>query len=287
MADPVITDRAIAYPQSPAADRPILRFHDIELHYRDGRRPARKGHRTQVTPVIDQVDCAIQPGEFVAIVGPSGCGKTTLLRMVSGLNFPSGGHVSLWGEPIRRPLSNVGIAFQNPVLLPWRTTLGNVLLPLEVVAPHKHRLRHQRTAYRQQARDLLTTVGLQAFENHYPWQLSGGMRQRASLCRALIHQPEILLLDEPFGALDAFTREEMWEMLQALWQRTACTALLVTHDLNEAVYLADRVMVMGPRPSRIIYEVAIELPRPRSAETCLTPQFQTYVSDLRRHIRHG
>ena len=192
----------------------------------------------------------------------------------------------LWDQAINRPLSNVGIAFQNPVLLPWRSTLKNVMLPLEVVAPHKHQLRKRTEEYLQRARSLLTTVGLQAFENHYPWQLSGGMRQRASLCRALIHQPEILLLDEPVGALDAFTREEMWEMLQALWQRTGCTALLVTHDLNEAVYLADRVMVMGPRPSRVIYEVTIDLPRPRSRETCLTPEFQTYVSDLRRHIRH-
>ncbi len=278
VAATAITDHGIVAPGgNHCPSDPILQFRDIQLQYRD------RGH---VTPVIEHVDCTIQPGEFVAIVGPSGCGKTTLLRMVSGLNFPSGGQVYLWDQAINRPLSNVGIAFQNPVLLPWRTTLQNVMLPLEVVAPHKHQLRQKKEEYLQRARSLLSTVGLQAFENHYPWQLSGGMRQRASLCRALIHQPEILLLDEPFGALDAFTREEMWEMLQALWQRTGCTALLVTHDLNEAVYLADRIMVMGPRPSRVIYEVTVDLPRPRNSETCLTPTFQTHVSNLRRHIRH-
>ena len=237
--------------------------------------------------VIDQISLSIQAGEFVSIVGPSGCGKTSLLRMISGLNPVKLGSVCFRGEPIIKPLQNVGIAFQNPVLLPWRNTLNNVLLPLEIVPPHKYQLKREKARYLAAAEDLLTTVGLRDFQKYYPWQLSGGMRQRASLCRALIHYPEILLLDEPFAALDTFTREEMWEMLQRLWEKTQCTSVLVTHDLREAIFLSDTVYVMGPRPSRLVYILPVELPRPRTLDMAFTKEFQVMYSELRRHIHRN
>lgn len=255
---------------------PVLEFADVGLQYAVSGKPMQ---------VIDQVSFKIAPSEFVSVVGPSGCGKTSLLRMISGLNPVKQGTVYFQGEPITKPLQNVGIAFQNPVLLPWRNTLNNVLLPLEIVPPHKHKLKTQRADYVASAQDLLSTVGLREFQKSYPWQLSGGMKQRASLCRALIHNPEILLLDEPFGALDAFTREEMWELLQRLWERSQCTTVLVTHDLREAIFLSDTVYVMGPRPSQIVYVLEVNLPRPRTLDMCFTPEFQQMYSDLRSYIQ--
>ena len=254
----------------------VLEFRDVSLTY------DRSG---QSLPVIDQVSISIDQAEFVSIVGPSGCGKTSLLRMISGLNPVEEGSVSFRGEEITKPLRNVGIAFQNPVLLPWRTTIQNVLLPLEIVPTHKRRMRAHHAEYIAAAQELLTTVGLKDFQNHYPWQLSGGMKQRASLCRALIHQPELLLLDEPFAALDAFTREEMWELLQRLWERTQCTSVLVTHDLRESIFLSDTVYVMGPRPSQIVYVLKVDLPRPRTLDMCFTEDFHQMYTELRRHIQ--
>ncbi|HEY9906650.1 MAG TPA: ABC transporter ATP-binding protein, partial [Thermosynechococcaceae cyanobacterium] len=227
------------------------------------------------------------PGEFVSFVGPSGCGKTSILRMVSGLNPAPIGAIRYHDQKISKPLKNVGIAFQNPVLLPWRTTIDNVLLPLEVVQPYKREFKQKKDEFIRMAQDLLATVRLQDFQKQFPWQLSGGMRQRASLCRALIHQPEILLLDEPFGALDAFTREEMWLMLQALWLRVKCVGILITHDLREAVFLSDKVYVMSPRPSSIIHEVMIDLPRPRTLEMQLSDEFNHYFSSIRKNIHHN
>ena len=237
--------------------------------------------------IIDEVSLSIRPGEFVSFVGPSGCGKTSILRMVSGLSPAPLGKIRYRGKPITKPLNNVGIAFQNPVMLPWRNTIDNVMLPLEIVQPYKGQFRQKKAEFIHMAQDLLATVRLQDFQKQYPWQLSGGMRQRASLCRSLIHQPEILLLDEPFGALDAFTREEMWSMLQALWMRVKCVSILITHDLREAVFLSDRVFVMGPRPSSIIYEEQISLPRPRTLEMELSDEFNHYFSNIRRHIHHN
>ncbi|MEM6520557.1 MAG: ABC transporter ATP-binding protein [Cyanobacteria bacterium P01_C01_bin.70] len=254
----------------------VLEFRDVSLKYPMSGR---------LLPVIDQVSITIDRAEFVSIVGPSGCGKTSLLRMISGLNPASEGNVYFLGEAITKPLRNVGIAFQNPVLLPWRTTLQNVLLPLEVVPTHKRRLKTHAAECLAAARELLTTVGLKDFQNHYPRQLSGGMKQRASLCRALIHQPELLLLDEPFAALDAFTREEMWELLQRLWERTQCTSFLVTHDLREAIFLSDTVYVLGPRPSQVIYTLKVDLPRPRTLDICFTEDFHHMYTELRRHIQ--
>jgi NitT/TauT family transport system ATP-binding protein len=233
---------------------------------------------------LKDTSLTIARGECAAVVGPSGCGKSTLMKLVSGLNRPSAGRVVVEGAEVRRPLKIVGMAFQNPALLPWRTTLQNLLLPLEVVRPHRRQIRHERKRYVEHARTLLAKVGLSGVEDRFPWQLSGGMQQRVSLCRALIHDPEILLLDEPFGALDAFTREELWDTLQALWLERRFTILLVTHDLTEAVYLADTVHVMSSRPGRVIYRCDVDLARPRTEEVRYTPAFMDYVHDLRTHI---
>jgi len=218
-------------------------------------------------------------GEFVAVVGPSGCGKSTLMKAMAGLWPVSGGTVVVAGREVTRPLSIVGMAFQNATLLPWRTTLENVMLPLEIVQPHRGRLRRERAAYQE-----LRLVGLGDFAHKYPWQLSGGMQQRASVCRALIHEPELLMLDEPFGALDMFTREELWQVMQDVWMTRRPTVILVTHDLREAVFLADRVYVMSARPGRIILSREIDMARPRSLDDTYTPQFADHTHALRAHI---
>ncbi|PZU93196.1 MAG: nitrate ABC transporter ATP-binding protein [Pseudanabaena sp.] len=269
--------------QSPTSDSsetaiqpaPLLEFDHIGLEY-----PFGESMRT----IIQEISLNIKPGEFVSFVGPSGCGKTSILRMVSGLSPTKIGELRCHGQPVTKPLKNVGIAFQNPVLLPWRRTIDNVLLPLEVVHPYKRDFKKNHQKYLEMAQKLLQAVGLKDFQQQFPWQLSGGMRQRASLCRSLIHQPEILLLDEPFGALDAFTREEMWVMLQNLWMEAQCVGILITHDLREAVFLSDTVYVMSPRPSEIAFMQKIDLPRPRTLEMCLSDEFGHLAAELRRHI---
>ncbi len=229
---------------------------------------------------LQDVTLAIRQGEFVAIVGPSGCGKTTILKLVAGLLPPTQGQVLIDGAPVKGPQKNVGMAFQNPILLPWRTALENVLLPLEIVQPHRQEFARNRRKYEEQALHLLQTVGLEGFADKAPYELSGGMQQRVSLCRALIHQPEILLLDEPFAALDAFTREELWGVLQTLWQDRGCTVILVTHDLREAVFLASKVYVMSKRPGRLVQEASVDLPRPRTLENTFEPAFVNLVHHL-------
>ncbi|MFM7615750.1 MAG: ABC transporter ATP-binding protein [Synechococcales cyanobacterium] len=256
----------------------LLTFDGIGLEYLVDGKPCK---------IIDEVSLSIHQGEFVSFVGPSGCGKTSLLRMVSGLAPAPIGQVLYHNRKINKPLKNVGIAFQSPTLLPWRNILNNVLLPLEVVQPYKREFKQKQAKFISMAQDMLATVGLKDFQSQFPWQLSGGMRQRVSLCRALIHQPEILLLDEPFAALDAFTREEMWFMLQDLWLRVKCVCILITHDLREAVYLSDTIYVMGPRPSSILYKLKVDLPRPRTLEDSLTDEFNHYVADVRRHIKRN
>jgi len=229
----------------------------------------------------------IRAGEFVAVVGPSGCGKSSLLKLVSGLHPPLSGSVKVDGKPVKGPLKICGMAFQNPMLLPWRTALSNVLLPLEIVGTRKDRGRAKWADHVARARQLLETVGLKGFEDKYPWELSGGMQQRASLCRALIHSPELLLLDEPFGALDLFTREELWDVLQALWIDQRPTVILVTHDLREAIFLADTVYVISPRPGRVTYQAAIDLPRPRTLQDTYTADFTELSHKLREQIAVG
>jgi NitT/TauT family transport system ATP-binding protein len=223
---------------------------------------------------LERVGIQVAESEFFAIVGPSGCGKSTLLLLTAGLLSPTAGGIAIRGTSVRGAYTDAGIAFQHHNLLEWRTVLGNVLLPLEI-----RRIKEQRFFAR--ARELLALVGLGGFENHYPFQLSGGMRQRVALCRALVCDLPLLLMDEPFGALDAMSREEHQLMLQDLWLRERKTVMFITHDVREAILLADRVAVMSPRPGRILDIVDIDIPRPRRQDASETPEFISYVRRIR------
>ncbi|MEY3045529.1 MAG: ABC transporter ATP-binding protein [bacterium] len=236
-------------------------------------------------PVLEGASLQMSKGEFVALVGPSGCGKSTFMKLMSGLLKADQGSVVVANQEVTRPLGNVGMAFQNSVMLPWRTTLNNLLLPLEIARPHRETFRQNREAHANKAIELLSSVGLEDVAEKFPWELSGGMRQRASLCRALIHEPEVLMLDEPFGALDAFTREELWCVLRDLWQERKFTVLLVTHDLIESAFLADRVLVMSNRPGRVIMELEIPFKRPRDLDIRFEKEFVDIVHQLRDQIR--
>ena len=233
---------------------------------------------------VEAIDLQVKQGEFIAIVGPSGCGKSTFMKLTTGLKMPSMGKITIDGAPVTGPLKISGMAFQAPSLLPWRTTVENVLLPLEIVEPHRSQFKARRAEYEERARRLLQKVGLAGYEDKFPWQLSGGMQQRASICRALIHEPKLLLLDEPFGALDAFTREELWCILRDLWTEQKFNVILVTHDLRESVFLADTVYVMSKSPGRFVVKREIELPRPRDLELTYTKEFSDIVHELRGHI---
>jgi NitT/TauT family transport system ATP-binding protein len=263
-----------------SSDTPLVELRNVSLSYGSGR---------ERIPALEDVTLSIGKGEFVAVVGPSGCGKSTLMKLVTGLMPPTAGEVRVHGQTVKGPIRGVGMAFQAPTLMPWRTTRDNILLPLEVVEPHKRRFRKNKAEYIERVETLLASVGLGGFGDKYPWQLSGGMQQRSSLCRALVHEPEILMLDEPFGALDAFTREELWGVMQALWLERHFTAVLVTHDLREAVYLADTVYVMSRRPGRIVKLRNVDLPRPRRLETTFEPRFVEIVHELREriHLEHA
>jgi NitT/TauT family transport system ATP-binding protein len=233
---------------------------------------------------LTDVQAAIGRGEFVAVVGPSGCGKSTLLKAISGLWPITSGSLEVGGRRVSGPLKIVGMAFQNATLLPWRNTLDNVLLPLEIVEPYRTQFRRQRADFERKASELLALVGLDGFVRKPVWELSGGMQQRVQLCRALIHEPSLLLLDEPFGALDAFTREELWTILQNLWIEKRPTVVLVTHDLREAVYLSDRVLVMSARPGTFIAERRLTAARPRPLDVVYEHRFVDIVHELRVHI---
>ena len=230
-------------------------------------------------PVLNDLTISIPEGEFCAVVGPSGCGKSTLTRLIAGLMKPDTGEVWLHGERVKSPRKTVGMAFQNPVMLEWRTILENVMLPLEIVAPSMPRAKRE-----ERARELLELVGLKGFEAKRPSQLSGGMRQRASLCRAIVHKPEVLIMDEPFGALDAFTREDLWQLMHRLRAEEPFTALLITHDLRESVYLADDVIVLSDRPARVQYRMRIDVPSPRPIEMLYTPDSVERLATLRAQI---
>ncbi len=221
------------------------------------------------------IDLSMAPGEFISVLGPSGCGKSTLLRCLAGLETISAGRIAIGGEPLNGPPHGMGVVFQRDVLFEWRTVLDNVLLPIEVQ-------RLPGTHWRERAQQLLNLLGLTGFENRHPWELSGGMRQRVSICRALLLEPSLLLMDEPFGALDAMTRDELNLELQRVWMADAKTVFFVTHSIPEAVFLGDRIVVMSPSPGRIIEIVDVPLPRPRELDLRETPAFGAIV----RHIRH-
>ena len=233
---------------------------------------------TQPVRALDRVDLDIGRSEFVSVVGPSGCGKSTLLSLIAGLILPCEGQVSIGEQVVTQPYTDIGVVFQSDLLLDWRTVLGNVLIQFEMrgldTRPHVDR-----------ARSLLQSVGLGAFESAYPWQLSGGMRQRVSICRALVHDPPLLLMDEPFGALDAITREQLQVDLQEIWQHSRKTVVFITHSISEAVFLSDRVVVMTPRPGKIREILPIELPRPRALDVRDTPDFTAYTARIGRLFR--
>jgi NitT/TauT family transport system ATP-binding protein len=226
---------------------------------------------------IRHVGFDVRAGEFVSVLGPSGCGKSTLLMMIAGLIAPSEGTIVIGGEPVRGPRREVGVVFQSPVLLPWRSVLQNVLFPVELQ-------KLPRDQYRLRALDLLRMAKLEEFTALLPRQLSGGMRQRVAICRALVHDPSILLMDEPFSALDAITRDEMAIELLRIWQAHRKTVIFVTHSIREACLLSDRVLVMGRRPATIVDEVAIALPRPRDIAMTEDEDFNRYVRHLRKAI---
>jgi NitT/TauT family transport system ATP-binding protein len=227
------------------------------------------------TLAVEGVDLDIGTSEFVSLLGPSGCGKSTLLSIIAGLLQPTSGEARIAGKPVLAPYTNIGIVFQNDLLLDWRTVLGNVLIQFE--------MRGMKTEpHRERARALIGSVGLGDFEGKYPWELSGGMRQRVAICRALIHDPPLLLMDEPFGALDALTRAQLQIDLQNIWQSSRKTVVFVTHSIEEAVFLSDRVIVMTPRPGRVREIIAVDLPRPRGLGTREHPAFTEAIQRVNR-----
>jgi NitT/TauT family transport system ATP-binding protein len=254
---------------------PSVDINDVTLTYRSA---------SGGVLALKNTTLSVGRGEFAAVVGPSGCGKSSLMKLVTGLVPTDSGSIAIFGDAVRGPVKIAGMAFQNPNLLPWRRVIDNVLLPLEIVEPHRRQFRRKKAEFREMARALLATVGLDGFAERFPWELSGGMQQRASLCRALIHEPALLMLDEPFAALDAFTREELWCVLRDLWQKIGFTVILVTHDLREAAFLADRVHVMCARPGRVVLTRDVDLPRPRDLDIRYDARLTDIVHELRAKI---
>jgi NitT/TauT family transport system ATP-binding protein len=250
----------LAAPPAAPSQLPYLEFRNLTKVYAGNDGPVR---------ALDQISVTQRQGEFLSILGPSGCGKSTLLMIAAGLLAGSNGLVAVRGQRVVAPRTDVGIVFQNPVLLEWRTALGNIMLQAEA-------RNLDRKAATRRARELLAAVGLTGFENKYPDELSGGMRQRVSICRALIHDPPQLLMDEPFGALDALTRDQLVLDLQRLWNEARMTVLFITHSVAEAVFLSDRVIVMTPRPGKVDRIIDIDLPRPRTLAMRESPEFTRY-----------
>jgi NitT/TauT family transport system ATP-binding protein len=263
-----IESEEISAIESSVSTRPILDFSAVSHSYTTSRGGVL---------ALDKVNIKIRAGEFVSIVGASGCGKSTLLKIASGLLAPSKGAALLDGEVVTKPRSDVGMIFQDAVMLPWFSVLENVVLPIRVA-------RGNLKLAREQAADMLDRVGLTGFHDASPSELSGGMRQRAAIVRALLSKPRLLLMDEPFGALDALTREKMNFELAAIAEASGCAVLLITHSISEAVLLSDRTIVMTPRPGRVAEEIAINLPRPRGPETMLRKEFSAYSHRLRQHF---
>ena len=246
----------------------------------DGVSLAYRGRRHADVVALRELSFDVQDKEFLSIVGPSGCGKSTLLRLIAGLLGPTSGRVEFEGVAVTGPRRDVGIVFQIPLLLDWRTSLENVLLPIEF-------LRLDVAQYRERARDLLALAGLKGFEDHYPRALSGGMQQRVGICRALIADPRVLVMDEPFGALDALTREELSFELLRIWEERKKTVVFVTHSIPEAVLLSNRVVVMTPRPGRVAGIVDVPLPRPRATAMEFSSEFRAASETIRELIEQG
>jgi NitT/TauT family transport system ATP-binding protein len=265
----------VMVPEPPPGEA-FVKLEKVMLTYGRGE------HRLKA---LEETDLVVDKGDFVALVGPSGCGKSTILKLVTGLIPATSGYVFVAGREVGAEPVRVGMAFQNPTLLPWLRLRDNVMLPLKIVPPFRQQYRaKRRNEFRDRIEALLEQVGLKGFSDKYPWQLSGGMLQRASLCRALVHEPQLLMLDEPFGALDQFTREELWSVMQGLWMKLRPTVILVTHDLKEATYLANRICVMQARPGRIINESVVPFARPRTIAMSYDPQFAALTQRLRELI---
>jgi len=253
----------------PAANAPYaasLSVRGLDLAYASSRGPVQ---------ALQQLSFEVPAGAFVSVLGPSGCGKSTLLKLASGLLKPSAGGIELSGRAVDGPRREVGIVFQQPTLLPWKTVLENVLVPVRA-------MRGDVPAARERALKLLKMVKLEAFASHYPHELSGGMQQRVGIVRALVHDPALLLMDEPFAALDAMTRETMMVELQRIWAGTGKSVLFITHSIPEAVFLSDRVVVLSPRPGRVLQTLEIDLPRPRTLDTMASPRFAALAGELRQ-----
>lgn len=230
--------------------------------------------RLERVQALQDIDLEVEEREFVSVVGPSGCGKSTLLKVIAGLTPKSGGTILLNGSTVEGPRRDIGVVFQSPVLLPWRTVIENTLLPVEVQ-------RLDRATYTERARGLVKMVGLEGFEDKYPFELSGGMQQRNAITRALVHDPAILLMDEPFGALDAMTRENMNLEILRIWRESSKTIFFITHSITEAVFLATRVVVLTARPGRIVQIFPVDIPHPRSLDVISTPEFGAIVKEIR------
>ncbi len=245
--------------------QPLFRADNLAVTYSSSRGPVK---------ALEGLNATLGQGEFLSVLGPSGCGKSTLLKVVAGLLKPSAGSVTLRGAPINGPRPDVGIVFQQPTLLPWQTALDNVLLPVRTMGLDLQ-------AGREKAAELLRLVGLEKFSTHYPNELSGGMQQRVGIARGLVHDPALLLMDEPFAALDAMTREHMMMELQRIWMAARKSVLFITHSIPAAVFLSDRIAVLSARPGRTIREVEIDLPRPRTLATMAEPRFAEHCNELR------
>jgi NitT/TauT family transport system ATP-binding protein len=255
-----------------ATSEPLIAIEQVRKVFR-----SRSGQEMEA---IAEISLSIPDQQFLCVVGPSGCGKSTLLRLIAGLETLSSGTLRIGGTEVRGARRDIGLVFQTPVLLPWRTVLKNVLVPAEV-------LRIEKRAAARRAHELIDLVGLQGFADRYPNELSGGMRQRVAIARSLMHDPQILLMDEPFGALDALTRETMNVELQRIWLERRKTVVFITHSTSEAVFLGDRVLVMTPRPGRIRDVLAVDLPRPRALEAMNTEAFGVYVQRIRKALDAG
>jgi NitT/TauT family transport system ATP-binding protein len=255
-------------PATSTAARPLIRLDRVAKTYVTTDGPVES---------LKPLSFEIAAGEFISVVGPSGCGKSTLLKLIAGLLPVSSGEIVLNGHRVDGPPDNVGIVFQSPVLLAWRSVLDNVMLQIELRGL-------DRQAFAANAKALLEMVGLADFQRKFPWQLSGGMQQRASICRALVHDPALLLMDEPFGALDAMTREKMNLELQRIWSETKKTVLFITHSIPESIFLSDRVLVMTERPGRIAAIYEVPLPRPRTLKMMGTPEFASLAQTIRGHF---
>ncbi len=267
---------SLARPLSVVPSDPV----PSERHVRLSNVTKSYGRGANASKTVDDISLDIDRGEFISILGPSGCGKSTLLMMLAGLVPVSGGRIEVDQHQVRAPLTDVGIAFQRDLLLDWRTVLGNIMLQADMRGLDRH-------ATRARALSLLEKVGLSGFENRRPWELSGGMKQRVALCRSLVHKANLLLMDEPFGALDALTREQINLHLQTLWMAERRTAIMITHSISEAIFLSDRVVVLSSRPARVVCDLRIDLPRPRTLDMHASDVFVRAAKRLRSAIDHN